>query len=70
MEENLPTFGVSFVKLFLLKSGYSKPSKIVAFWTFQISVLVNTTAMVVNSYTVLYMCVEVIICQSDSSPER
>ena len=42
-----------------------------AFWTFHISLLLNITAMVVNSYTVLYMCVEVIICQSDrSSPER
>ena len=33
------------------------------------SVFVNTTNMVVNSDTVLYMCVEVIICQSDMSPE-
>ena len=32
---------------------------------FHISVFVNTTAMVVNSYTILHMCVEVIICQSD-----
>ena len=39
-------------------------------WTFHISVFVNTTAMVVNSYTILYMCMEVIICQSDRSPER
>ena len=41
-----------------------------AFWTFHISVFVNTTAMVVKSYTVLYMCMEVIICQSERSPER
>ena len=42
-----------------------------AFWTFHISIFVNITAMVVNSYTVLYMCMEVIICQSDrSSPEK
>ena len=40
------------------------------FWTFHISVFVNTTAMVVNSYTILYMCMKVIICQSDRSPER
>ena len=40
------------------------------FWTFHIAVFVNTIAMVVNSYTVLYMCMEVIICQSDRSPER
>ena len=59
VEETLSAFGVSFAKAFLLKTGYSKPSKIVAFWTFHISVFVNTTAIVVNSYTVLYMCVEV-----------
>ena len=41
-----------------------------AFWTFHISLFVNITTMVVNSYTVLYMCMEVIICQSDRSPER
>ena len=40
-----------------------------AFWTFHISLFVNTTAMVVNSYTVLYMCVEVKNCQADGSPE-
>ena len=61
MEGNLPAFGVSYVKLFLLKPGYSKPSKIVAFCTFHMSLFVNTTAMVVNSDIVLYMCVEVII---------
>ena len=31
------------------------------------SLFVNITAMVVNSYTVLYMCVEFIICQFDTS---
>ena len=30
-----------------------------AFWTFHISLFVNITAMVVNSYTVLYMCMEI-----------
>ena len=34
------------------------------------STFVNTTALVVNSYTVLYMCMDVIICQSDRSSER
>ena len=53
MEETLLAFGVSFAKPFLLKSGYSKPSKIVAFWTFHISEFVNTTAMVVNYGTKL-----------------
>ena len=33
-------------------------------------IFVNTTAIVVNSYTILYMCMEVISCQSDRSPER
>ena len=64
------SFWGEFVKLFLLKIGYSQSSKIVTFWTAHISVFVNTTDMVVNNYTVLYMCVEVIICQSDSSPQR
>ena len=41
-----------------------------AFWTFHISVFVNTIDMVVNSYTVLHLCMEVISCQSDRSPER
>ena len=31
---------------------------------------VNTIPMVVNSDTMVYMCMEVIICQSDMSPER
>ena len=34
------------------------------------SAFVNTTALVVNSYTILYMCMEDIICQLDRSPER
>ena len=45
-------------------------SKIVAFCIFHISLVGNTTAVVVNSYIILYMCMEVIICQSDRSPER
>ena len=32
--------------------------------------LAYSTALVVNSYTILYMCMEVIICQSDRTPER
>ena len=31
VEETLPAFGVTFAKPFLLKIGYSKPSKIVEF---------------------------------------
>ena len=50
--------------------GYSQPSNILTFCIFYISVFVNTTAMVVNSCAILYMCMEVIICQSDRSPQR
>ena len=40
------------------------------FWTFHMSVFVNMTNIVVKCYAVLYMSVEVIICQSERSPER
>ena len=49
VEKTLPAFGVTCTKPFLLKIGYSNPSKIVEFWTFHMSVFVNTTNMVVNS---------------------
>ena len=64
MEQILPAFGVSVAEPLLLKMEYSLPSIIVAFWTFYIFVFVNTTAKVVNSYTVQYMGLEEIICQS------
>ena len=67
VEETLATFGVSFSKPFLLHMGYSQPFKILTFCIFYISVFVNTTAMVVHSCAILYMCMEVIICQLDSS---
>ena len=51
MEETLPAIGVSFAKPFLLKIGYTKPSKIVKFWILHVSVFVNMTNMVVNSDT-------------------
>ena len=70
VEKTLPTFEVNFSKLFLLQMEYSWPSKIVAFHIFYISIFVNTTAVVVNSCAILYMCMEVIICQSDRSPQR
>ena len=44
--------------------------EILTFHIFHISVFVNTTAMVVNSYAILYMCMDIIICQSDRSPQR
>ena len=49
--ETLPAFGVTFTKPFLLKIGDSKPSKIVEFWTFYMSVFVDITNMVLNSDT-------------------
>ena len=69
MEETLPAFGVTFAKPFLLKIQYAKPSKIIEMWTLHISVFVNMTNIIVKSYTVQYMCMEVIICQSERSPE-
>ena len=69
MEETIPAFGVTFAKPFLLKIQYSKPSIIIEIWTLHISAFVNMTNIIVKSYTVLYMCVEVIICQSDRLPE-
>ena len=70
VEETLATFAVSFSKPFLLQMGYSQLSKILTFCIFHISVFVNTTAMLVNSYAILYMCMEVIIGHSDRSPQR
>ena len=75
MEETLPAFGVTFEKPFLLKMQYFKPSKIIEIWTLHISVFVNMTNIIVKSYAVQYiyavqyMCMEVIICQSERSPE-
>ena len=37
--------------------------------TFHMYLFVNVTNMVVNSDTVHYMCTEIIICESDISPE-
>ena len=69
MEESLPAFWVDFIKPFLLKIQYSKPSKIIEICTLHISVIVNMTNIIVKSYAVQYMCMEVIICQSERSPE-
>ena len=69
MEETLPAFGVTFAKPFLLKMQYSKPSKIIEIWALHISVFVSMTNIIVKSYAVQHMCMEVIICQSERSPE-
>ena len=71
VEKTIPTFwAVTFAKPLFLKKGYSQPSKILTFHIFHISIYVNTTAKVLNSYAILHMCMEVIICQSDRSPQR
>ena len=69
MDENLPAFWVTFAKVFLPKIQYSKSSKIIEVCTLHISVFVNMTNIIVNSYAVQYMHVEAIICQSKRSPE-
>ena len=43
-----PSFWGEFYKTLPSQTGYTLPSKIVEFWTFHISVFVNTTAMVVS----------------------
>ena len=40
------------------------------FWTFHISVFTIMTNIVVKSYTVLYKCAGIMICQPERSPER
>ena len=62
-------FRVTSAKPFLLKIQSSKPSKIIEIWTLHISVFVNMTNIIVQSYAVQYMSMEVIICQSERSPE-
>ena len=69
MEESLPAFRMTSAKPFLLKIQYSKPSKIIEIWTLHISVFVNMTIIIVQSYAGQYMCMEVIICQCERSPE-
>ena len=69
MEESLPALWVTFAKAFLPKIQYSKPSKIIEICTLHISVFVNMTNIILKSYAVQYMCMKVIICQSERSPE-
>ena len=60
---------VAFIKPSILQIRYFKPSKIIEILTFHISVFVNMTNIIVKHYTVVYMCVEVMIYQSDRLPE-
>ena len=69
VEETLPHFGVNFAKPFILKIEYSKPSKIIEIWKCYISVCINMTNIIVKNDTVVYMCMEAIICHSQMSPE-
>ena len=69
MEESFPAFWVTFAKAFLHKIQYSKHSKIIEICTLHISVFVNMTNIIVKSYAVQYMGMEVIIFQSERSPE-
>ena len=69
MHETLPTFWLSSTKPFLLKIAYSQPSKIIDIYNFNIYVFVNMTNTIVKGFTLLYMCMEAIICQSERSPE-
>ena len=69
MEESLLAFRVTSAKPFLLTIQYSKPSKIIKIQTLHMSVFVNITNIIVQSYAVQYMCMEVIICHSERSPE-
>ena len=69
MEEGLLAFWVTSAKPFLLTIQYSKPSKIIEIQTLHISVFVNMTNIIVQSYAGPYMCMEVIIYQSKRSSE-
>ena len=69
VEETLPHFGISVANPFILKIEYSKPAKIIEIWTFYISVCISMTNIIVKSHTVVYMCMEVMIWQSQMSPE-
>ena len=69
MEESLLAFRVTSAKPFLLTIQYSTPSKIIEIQTLHISVFVNMANIIVQSYAGQYMCMEVIICQSERSPK-
>ena len=65
---------LQLLRWLLQNPSYSKYSiqnlpKSLKLWTLHISVFVNMTSIIVNSYTALFMCMEVIICQSERSPE-
>ena len=69
MEESLLAFRVTSAKPFLLTIQYSKPSKIIEIQTLHMSVFVNITNIIPQSYAGQYMSMEVIICQSERYPE-
>ena len=61
---------VTSAKPFPLTVQYSKPSKIIEIQTLHMSVSVNITNIIVQSYAVQYMCMEGIICHSERSTEN
>ena len=69
LHRSFPAFWMTFAKAFLHKIQYSKPSKIIEICTLHISVFINMTNIIVKSYAVQYMGMEVIICQSERSPD-
>ena len=69
MEESLLAFSVTSAKPFLLTIQYSKPSKIIEIQTLHMSVFVDITNIIPQSYAGQNMHMEVIICQSKRYPE-
>ena len=69
MEESLLAFRVTSAKPFLPTIQYSKPPKVIEIQTLHISVFVNMTNIIVQNCAGQYMCMDVIICQSERSPE-
>ena len=69
MEESLLAFRLTSAKLFLLIIQYSKPAKIIEIQTLHMSVFVNITNNIPQSYAGQYMCMEVVMCQSERYPE-
>ena len=67
--ENLPSFWDEFCKSLHAQNRIFLTFQNCSIFDLQHSVFVNMTNMVVNRDTALYMCMEVIICQSDVSPE-
>ena len=66
---NYSSFWGDFCKTHPTQNAIFQTSKIIEIWTLHISVFVNMTNIIVKSYAVQYMCMEVMICQSERSSE-